>query len=83
MQFKRVAGSTRRIGHVCMGRVVHAGVMTRMEDVMEKKTFAFKLAEKSPRDTGKWKARDGVAVAGCTDFRFPNNLRYSDNGVYC
>lgn len=36
----------------------------------EKKLFAFKLAEKnvtnSGQDNGKWKARDGVAIAGCT-----------------
>lgn len=55
---------------------------------MERKTFAFRLAEKSPRDTGKWKAREGVSVAGCTDYLFPDNLRYSvgsgrDNGAYC
>ena len=33
----------------------------------QKKLFAFKLAEKqdSKADSGKWKARDGVAVAGC------------------
>lgn len=37
----------------------------------------------------QWKARDGVAVAGCTDYRFPGNLRaYSqvlgnDRGLYC
>lgn len=53
---------------------------------MEKtsKTFAFKLADKRDvsRD-GKWKARDGLSVAGCTEYRFPNNLRQNDNGVYC
>ena len=34
-----------------------------------KKTFAFKLAEKkqSGLKDGKWTARAGVAVAGCTD----------------
>lgn len=55
---------------------------------MEKKTFAFRLADKSSPATGKWKAREGVAVAGCTDYLFPDNLRYSvgsgrDNGAYC
>lgn len=30
-----------------------------------KKVFAFKLAEKRP-ENAKWKARDGVSVAGCT-----------------
>lgn len=60
----------------------------------KQKLFAFKLASKedvkqAQADTqGKWKAQDGVAVAGCTDYRFPGNLRYgkgtgSDNGVYC
>ena len=34
---------------------------------MEKKTFAFKLADKSAKSDGKWKARDGVALAGCTE----------------
>ncbi len=32
---------------------------------MDRKTFAFKLAETKTRNT-KWKARDGVSVAGCT-----------------
>jgi hypothetical protein len=36
----------------------------------EKKLFAFRLAEKQSAsvdgNNGKWKARDGVAVAGCT-----------------
>jgi hypothetical protein len=34
----------------------------------EKKLFAFKLADKQAKraDQNKWKARDGVAVAGCT-----------------
>ncbi|MEA3011144.1 MAG: hypothetical protein QOJ91_2836 [Sphingomonadales bacterium] len=50
---------------------------------MEKKTFAFKLANKNSGDAQKWKAREGIALAGCTEFRFPDNLRYSDNGVYC
>lgn len=57
----------------------------------QQKLFAFKLAEKETArkapdvqaNPGKWQARDGAAVAGCTDFRFPGNLRYSDNGVYC
>lgn len=37
----------------------------------------------------RWKARDGIAAAGCTDYRFPGNLRaYSqvlgnDRGLYC
>jgi hypothetical protein len=43
---------------------------------MEKKTFAFKLADKSAKSDGKWKARDGVALAGCTEL--PNH-NYRDN----
>ena len=35
-----------------------------------KKLFAFKLADKQAagvdRNNGKWKARDGVVIAGCT-----------------
>lgn len=60
---------------------------------MEKKTFAFKLVEKTQENANekaskKWAARDGVSVAGCTDYLFPGNLRYesrfsADNGVYC
>ena len=60
----------------------------------KQKLFAFKLAAKveAKQDKaelqGKWKAQDGVAVAGCTDYLFPGNLRYGrgtgrDNGVYC
>ena len=60
----------------------------------KQKLFAFKLAVKedakkeSAKPDTQWKGRDGVSVAGCTDFRFPDNLRYgagsgSDNGVYC
>lgn len=63
--------------------------------------FAFRLAdttrESSPdrnmphghaRDP-QWKARDGIAAAGCTDYRFPGNLRAwsqvfgNDRGLYC
>ena len=55
------------------------------------KLFAFKLASKNDvkQDTRvesserKWAARNSAAVAGCTDFRFVGNLRYSDNGIYC
>lgn len=54
--------------------------------------FAFKLATKDnaqPQADAQWKAQEGVAVAGCTDYRFPGNLRYAhatlgaDRGVYC
>lgn len=34
----------------------------------EKKTFAFKLAEKNEcAGGGKWAAREGVSAMGCTD----------------
>lgn len=60
----------------------------------KQKLFAFKLAAKedakkeSATPDTPWKARDGVAVAGCTDYLFPDNLRYTgargaDNGAYC
>jgi hypothetical protein len=50
---------------------------------MEKKTFAFKLSDANTKGASKWNAREGVALAGCTEYRFPGNYRYSDNGVYC
>lgn len=49
---------------------------------MDKKTFAFKLAEKSQKHD-KWKAREGVSRAGCTDPQDVGNYRYGDNGVWC
>ncbi|MNL83009.1 hypothetical protein D3C87_2105430 [compost metagenome] len=60
----------------------------QMNNQQEKKLFAFKLAEKKTETQAKpeaqWKARDGVAAAGCS---FPSE-RYSvgaggDSGVYC
>ena len=37
---------------------------------IEKKTFAFKLADKKNKEVQssgvKWKARDGLSIAGCT-----------------
>ena len=63
--------------------------------------FAFRLADTtrdpppdrhSPRvhaHDPQWKARDGIAAAGCTDYRFPGNLRAwsqvlgNDRGLYC
>ncbi len=63
--------------------------------------FAFRLADatREPRldrdaldehpPVTQWKAQDGIASAGCTDYRFPGNLRaYSqvlgnDRGLYC
>ena len=54
---------------------------------VEKKLFAFKLVEKKAEQTKsevQWKARDGVATAGCT---FPSErygTRWSrDGGMYC
>lgn len=57
----------------------------------DKKIFAFKLAEKKEQEkekAAKWKAREGVSVAGCTDPQGWGNYRYttsrgSDNGAYC
>lgn len=53
---------------------------------MEKKTFAFKLAEKGAKSPRKWKARDGVALAGCSEVEFMNyreSLRRADDWYYC
>lgn len=60
------------------------------------KLFAFKLAarEDAKNDTrvdakdGKWKARDGAPIAGCTDPKHTGDFRYpstfsSDSGVWC
>jgi hypothetical protein len=44
----------------------------------EKKTFAFKLADKRQSRT-KWAARDGVALAACTEL--PNG-NYRDNILF-
>lgn len=61
---------------------------------MEKKLFAFKLADKRVEATKKWKAREGVSVAACSLWD-PENLEYRDSvnmhgayvgkdaGVYC
>jgi hypothetical protein len=56
--------------------------------------FAFQLAAKQDRVTsaaqpaqGKWQARDGVAVAGCTDPKANGVLReafpWGDGRAYC
>lgn len=58
---------------------------------IEKKSFAFKLADKGRSAAsvdGKWKAREGVSLAGCTEVQFPGNYRQtrlpgSDNDYYC
>jgi hypothetical protein len=50
--------------------------MTFVESTeMEKRTFAFRLADKR-ENSGKWKAREGVSLAGCTEL--PNH-NYRDN----
>jgi hypothetical protein len=58
----------------------------------EKTLFAFKLAtdrnlEQATGDD-KWKARDGAAAAGCSEYLYPYNYRYDgwmgrDQGDYC
>lgn len=51
------------------------------------KTFAFKLAQKNQvanQDKKKqWKAREGVAIAGCTRNKLLGDVTYSDGGIYC
>lgn len=57
----------------------------------DKKVFAFKLAEKKEKETEKatkWKAREGVSVAGCTDPTGYGDYRTSrypgrDNDIWC
>ncbi len=58
----------------------------------DKKVFAFKLAEKKETEkekAAKWKAREGVSVAGCTDPTGVGDYRYDspyygrDNGIWC
>jgi hypothetical protein len=54
---------------------------------MERKTFAFKLADKAANSAPKWRTRDGVALAGCSDVTGNDDLRYkiggSDGGDWC
>jgi hypothetical protein len=56
-----------------------------MED--QPKLFAFRLAAKERRDgqakPEKWKARDGVALAGCTDPLNTGDFRERDGGMWC
>lgn len=57
----------------------------------KQKLFAFELAAKEDakkEQNAQWQARDGVAVAGCTDYIWEGNLRYkgatgADKGIYC
>ena len=56
--------------------------------VQNKKTFAFQLASQQKTANTQWQARDGVAVAGCTDRIGAGSYRYNktgsrDGGVYC
>lgn len=61
--------------------------------VQNKKTFAFQLASQQKTANTQWQARDGVAVAGCTDptregdFRESidvwGNYRGRDKGYWC
>lgn len=55
---------------------------------MEKKTFAFKLADESARGARKWQARDGIALAGCSgpvdEFgNYRDRVTPTDEGYYC
>ena len=53
---------------------------------MDRKTFAFKLAAKAAAETGKWKARDGVALASCSEIIHMNYRAIKpngDTGVFC
>jgi len=59
----------------------------------EKKVFAFKLAEKKQKEKAapaKWTAREGVSLAGCTDYHGNGDYRENDwvwgttdMGVWC
>ncbi|WP_205519592.1 hypothetical protein [Pyxidicoccus caerfyrddinensis] len=55
----------------------------------DKKVFAFKLAEKKEKKeeakTTKWKAREGVSVAGCSgpDARVDDDWWGADQGYWC
>ncbi|MGH2448209.1 MAG: hypothetical protein ACRDFS_06355 [Chloroflexota bacterium] len=57
----------------------------------ESKLFAFRLAEKRNRETrmndGKWRARPGVSLAGCTPAAYGNYRSIynpsGDTGVFC
>ncbi len=53
---------------------------------MEKKTFAFKVADRGAKGAAKWSARDGVSLAGCSEVQFGDYrsfTRTGDNGYYC
>ena len=48
----------------------------------ESKTFAFRLAGRDVAPEGKWTARKGPAVAGCSEV-WRMNYREGDTGVFC
>ena len=62
-----------------------------MQKQNHSKLFAFKLAEKKmpAPASSPWKARDGVAVAGCSavgvhdQYRDSSKLKPNDSGQYC
>ena len=56
-----------------------------MKKNKEAKLFAFKIAEKkaSVKTEKKWKARDNVAIAGCSGPWARADRRNRDDGVFC
>lgn len=53
---------------------------------MEKKTFAFKLADQGAKAPRKWTAREGVALAGCTELPttdYKQSFRRADDSIFC
>ena len=59
-----------------------------MKNQQASKLFAFKLAEKKAqvaKPETQWKARDTVAIAGCSgpDARSNSPRGGSDNGIWC
>ncbi|MEA3011142.1 MAG: hypothetical protein QOJ91_2834 [Sphingomonadales bacterium] len=54
---------------------------------MERKSFAFKLADKATNNAAKWRTRDGVSLAGCSDITGDGDLylkvRTADGGAAC
>jgi hypothetical protein len=78
-----VSGGGRRRGKARLSARLRTNIW-RIE--MEKKTFAFKLADVAAKGGSKWNARDGIALAGCSEVRLGNYreaTRYGDNGIYC
>lgn len=50
----------------------------------QKKIFAFKLADKKEQtEKAKWRAREGVSVAGCSDPGHVGDFREGDRGIWC